>query len=104
MSNFVMRIYTLYIPSVSSLTRLDLTNEVIVASKEVNHKIIKGVAVDIDHRLMKQQYTSLLPFNGIKGGRKTSCITCQQKKKKLIWRLVIQPYSPYGECSLNPPL
>ena len=42
-------------------------------------KIIKGVAIDIDHRLTKQQYTSLLPFNGIKGGRKTSCMACQKK-------------------------
>ena len=28
---------------------------------------------------MKQQDTTLLPFNGIKGGRKTSCMACQQK-------------------------
>ena len=40
------------------------------------------MAIDIDHRVTKQQYTPLLPFNGIKGGRKTSCMACQQKKKK----------------------
>ena len=49
-------------------------------------KIIKGVAIDIDHRLRTQQYTSQLPFNGIKGGRKTSCMACQQKNL-----LVAQP-------------
>ena len=31
---------------------------------------------------MKQQYTTLLPLNGIKGGRKTTCMACQQKKPK----------------------
>ena len=50
-------------------------------SSLLTFKIIKGVAIDIDHRLTKQQYTSLLPFNGIKGDRKTSCMACQQQKK-----------------------
>ena len=40
------------------------------------------MAIDIDHRVMKQQYTPLLPLNGIEGGRKTSCMACQKKKKK----------------------
>ena len=31
---------------------------------------------------MKQQYTTLLPLNGIKGGRKTSCLACQQQRSK----------------------
>ena len=39
------------------------------------------MAIDIDHRVTKQQYTSLLPLDGIKGGRKTSCMACQQKKR-----------------------
>ena len=43
-------------------------------------KIKKGADIDIDHRVTKQQYTTLLPLNGIKGGRKTSCMACQQNK------------------------
>ena len=38
------------------------------------------MAIDIDHRVTKQQYTPLLPLNGIEGGRKTSCMACQKKK------------------------
>ena len=33
------------------------------------------------YRVTKQQYTPLLPLNGIEGGRKTSCMACQQKKR-----------------------
>ena len=40
--------------------------------------IKKGKAIDTDHRITKQQK---LPFNGIKGCRKTSCMAaCQQQK------------------------
>ena len=49
-------------------------------SSLLTFKLKKGVAIDIDHRITKQQYTPLLPFNGIEGGRKTSCMACQQKK------------------------
>ena len=63
--------------------------------KKEDCKLKKGVAIDIDHRVMKQQYTPLLPLNGIKGGRKTSCMACQQKKKKerrllLIFQLKVE--------------
>ena len=51
-------------------------------SSLLTFKLQKGVAIDIDHRVTKQQFTPLLPFNGIKGGRKTSCMACQKKKKK----------------------
>ena len=44
-------------------------------------KIKKGGAIDIDNRVTKQQYTTLLPLNGIKCGRKTSCMGCQHKKR-----------------------
>jgi len=50
-------------------------------SSLLTFKLKKGVAIDIDHRVTKQQYTPLLPLNGIEGGRKTSCMACQKKKK-----------------------
>ena len=50
------------------------------------------MAIDIDHRVTKQQYTSLFQFNGTKGGRKTSCMACQQKKPK------ITLYSMWHRC------
>ena len=42
-------------------------------------KLNKSEAVDIDHRLMQQEYTTLFPLNGIMGGRKTSCMACPKK-------------------------
>ena len=42
----------------------------------------KGGPIDIDHRVTKQHYTTLLPLNGIKGGRKTS----SQCYKTFFWR------------------
>ena len=44
-----------------------------------NLQILKGEAIDIDHRLTKQQYTTLFHLNGTMGGRKTSCMACQHK-------------------------
>ena len=43
---------------------------------------IKGEAIDIDHRIMKQQYTNLLPSQWDLGDRKTRCMACQQKRNK----------------------
>ena len=43
---------------------------------------IKGEAIDIDHRIMKQQYTTLLPSQWDLGDRKARCMACQQKRNK----------------------
>ena len=45
-------------------------------------KLKKGEAIDIDHRLMQQEYTNLFPLNGTMGGRKTSCMACPKKIPK----------------------
>ena len=37
-------------------------------------------AIGHRHRLTKQQYTTIFPLNGTTGGRKTSCMACQQKQ------------------------
>ena len=45
-------------------------------------KLKKGEAIDKDHRVTKQQYTTYSLYE-TQGGRKTSCMACQQKKIKL---------------------
>ena len=62
------------------LIRIDFKSQVVEFEQVTHLKIIKGVAIDIDHRVRKQQYTTLLPLNGVKGGRKTSYMACTQKK------------------------
>ena len=49
-------------------------------SSQLTTKNQKLEAIDIDHRLTKQQYTNLFPLNGTMCGRKTSCMACQQKQ------------------------
>ena len=58
----------------------DLSSQLTLKSKKVG-------AIDIDYRVTKQQYTTLHPLNGIKGGRKTSCMAYQQKS------LVFMPHT-----------
>ena len=49
---------------------------------------IKGEAIDIDHRIMKQQYTTLLPSQWDLGDRKARCMACQQKGiRNTDWRI-----------------
>ena len=52
----------------------------LIPQLQVFIQIKKGGAIDKDHRVTKQQYTTLLSIYGIGGGRETRCVACQQKK------------------------
>ena len=60
---------------------------------QTNKITVQDEAKDIDHRLTKQQYT--IPLQWDLGGRKTSCIACQQKNYRIYEKPSLSRFLPF---------